>query len=90
MRIEWTPRALRHRKHIFHFIAADNFAAAEVMDATISRAVKQISQFPLSGRKGIVEGTRECVFHKNYYFVYRVREECINILAVLHASQQWP
>lgn len=90
MRIEWTPRALRHRKHIFNFIAADNFAAAELMDATISTAVRQIAQFPLSGRQGIVNGTREYVFHKHYYLVYRIKEVHIDILAVLHTSQRWP
>jgi toxin ParE1/3/4 len=36
-----------------------------------------------------VPGTREAVVHPNYILVYRVGE-CIEVLAVLHARQQYP
>lgn len=47
--------------------------------------------FPNMGRAGTVSGTRELVIKKTPYIaVYRVDENEIHILRVLHGSQQWP
>jgi plasmid stabilization system protein ParE len=44
---------------------------------------------PFIHRPGRVTGTREAVVHPNYILIYRVAEQ-IEILAVLHARQQYP
>jgi len=42
------------------------------------------------GRAGIVPQTREFVVHKNYIVHYRVKDECVEILRVLHARRKFP
>ena len=43
------------------------------------------------GRKGRVEGTRELVIAGTPYIVpYRVRDDVVQIITVLHNAQRWP
>jgi plasmid stabilization system protein ParE len=43
------------------------------------------------GRRGHLEGTRELVIPKlPYYAAYRVTENAVEILAVIHTARQWP
>lgn len=42
------------------------------------------------GRQGRVEGTREWVAHKNYVVAYRVLEDRVQILSVMHSARLWP
>ena len=44
----------------------------------------------LKERLGRVPGTREVVAHPNYVLVYRVAANCIEVVNVLHARQQYP
>ncbi|WP_338109593.1 type II toxin-antitoxin system RelE/ParE family toxin [Pseudomonas rustica] len=41
-------------------------------------------------RKGRVEGTREIVAASNYIIVYMIKDECVQVLRIMHARQQWP
>jgi plasmid stabilization system protein ParE len=56
----------------------------------ISYCAERLPSHPFMYRPGRVAGTREAVVHPNYILVYRVGEELIEILAVLHARQQYP
>ena len=48
-------------------------------------------KFPLRGRPGRVNGTRELVISPlPYIVVYRIRENFIEIAKVLHGAQRWP
>lgn len=47
-------------------------------------------QRPTLYKAGRVKGTRELVVRPNYVMVYRVLPDAIEVLRVLHASQQWP
>jgi toxin ParE1/3/4 len=43
------------------------------------------------GRKGRIEGTRELVISRTPYIAaYRIVDENIRILRILHGAQQWP
>ncbi|HEX8421630.1 MAG TPA: type II toxin-antitoxin system RelE/ParE family toxin [Sphingomonas sp.] len=55
------------------------------MDDTVER----LASFPYLYRPGRIEGTREAVVTPNYVVVYRVAA-VIDVLAVLHARQQYP
>lgn len=45
---------------------------------------------PYIFRAGRVSGTREIVIHPNYVVVYKVADEHVEIVRVLHTRQQYP
>ena len=57
----------------------------------IKNAVSLLSDQPGIGRVGRVPGTRELVVDKTPYVLpYRVLDNDIEILRVLHTSRRWP
>ena len=91
MDIIWRASALNDLEAIREFIAQDNpHAAARVLTA-IRVAVDQLGQHPGLGRAGRVGGTRELIISNAPYIVaYRVAENQVRILAIIHTSRQWP
>jgi plasmid stabilization system protein ParE len=76
---------------IFDFIAADNPTAAYHTVRRIRDAVLRTARMPYVGRSGRVEGTREiAVSGTSYLIAYRVVEQTIHVLAILHGAQDWP
>ena len=54
-------------------------------------ATVRLEQFPQSGRRGRSKGTRELVVvGLPYIMAYRVVQDAILILHVIHTSRQWP
>ncbi len=91
MRLEWSPFALLDRDEIFDFIEADNPRAAVAVDDRIKDQTKRLVMFPEAGRIGRVEGTRELVISRTPYIIaYRVLDNAIVILRVLHGARRWP
>ena len=91
MEIIWRRVALRDLASIHDYIAQDNPAAATRVRATIRYAVAALSEHPYLGRAGRVEGTGELIIGSFPYIVaYRVAEETVRVLAVIHTSRQWP
>jgi len=86
----WRQTALDDRKRIVDYIVADNpMAGIALGDALIEKA-GQLDAFPMLGRAGRVQNTRELVVHPNYILIYRVVNSQVEILRVKHAAQQWP
>lgn len=91
MEIIWRRSAVNDLDAIREYIADDNPDAAQRVAAAIEAAVDPLADHPELGRAGRVEGTRELVVPGLPYIVaYRVREETVRILAVIHTSRQWP
>ena len=91
MRVKWLRIALQDLTSIHEFIARDNREAASRSIEQIEAAVEMLTQFPAMGKPGRVPGTRELVVpHTQYVVPYRVREDRIEILAVIHAARKWP
>lgn len=91
MKVAWTTPAATQLHEIFEFIAVERPAAAERMVRTIRRSAQQLVQMPFAGRIGKVAGSRELVVAGTPYLVaYRVEDDSIQILAVLHGAQEWP
>jgi len=91
MRIVWSPRALQHLDEIRRFIARDQPAAAAAIAACVRRSVEHLGSLPGRGRPGRVPETRELVVPRTPYIVpYAVRDDTIEILAVLHSARRWP
>jgi addiction module RelE/StbE family toxin len=78
------------RKAIYDRIEADNPKAAAKLDARLVHAASRLVDHPAMGRPGRVAGTRELVAHRHYVLVYKVAEEAVSIVAVLHTSRRWP
>jgi toxin ParE1/3/4 len=91
MRLEWSAYALADRTAIFDYIEADSPQAAIEVDDRIREQVKILAPFPQSGRPGRIEGTRELVISRTPYIVaYRIKENTVHILRVLHGARRWP
>jgi len=90
MDIIWTRLALVDLDHAYHYIAATNPNAANDIIDRIEQSLKSLKQFPQMGRPGKVPGTKELVIPKTPFILpYRITEKTIEILAVIHGSQQW-
>jgi len=73
------------------YIRRDNPDAAVKTVLRVLDAVEQLSEFPNIGRPGRVAGTKELVVGGTPYIaVYRVRENAVWVLRVLHGSRRWP
>lgn len=88
----WTHEALTNLWQIRLYIAEDNpQAAKEVFNRIMDLVEAQVAEYPQVGRAGRIHGTRELVISGlPYIAVYRVRSNQVEILNVIHTSQQWP
>lgn len=90
MKVRWTPEALQDRADIWDYLVARDTHAALNMDQAFSDARLFLRDFPMSGREGLVAGTRELIPHPSYRLVYEIFGETIWILALVHTARQWP
>jgi toxin ParE1/3/4 len=85
----WRPAARRDLTEIITYIAERHPPAAERLGDAIRHTAERLPDHPFIHRRGRVAGTREAIVHPNYILVYRVADT-IEVLAVLHARQQYP
>lgn len=91
MRLEWSALAVEDRSRIFDYIEPDSPRAAIAVDERIRNHVSMLARFPESGRPGRVEGTREMtIVGTPYLAVYRILDDRVRILRVLHGAMHWP
>ena len=91
MIIRWLPQAHRNRLEQLDYIAQDNPLAAIGQDEEIERRVNMLLEHPKMGRPGRVAGTRELVVSSTpFVVIYRLLAQHIEVIRVLHSSQQWP
>jgi toxin ParE1/3/4 len=91
MRIQFSRAAQTDIQSIFDFISKESPIAAKRLVAEIELATSRLTDFPLSGRNGAVDGTRELVIPRTPYIaVYLVSEDVVVIIAVFHAAQDKP
>lgn len=72
------------------YIAQDNPQAAIDLDIAFEAKAENARLKPKLYKPGRVKGTREIVVRPNYVIVYRFSGDVVEVLRVLHASQQWP
>lgn len=85
-KVRWTNRALARLDEIADYIAKDNPERAKTFVIELRDKVSILQSHQL-GTAGRVFGTKELVLHKNYVAVYRVKDEEVHILTVLHTAQ---
>ena len=90
MEVIWSERAEQNLASIVEFIARDNVQAALEMDMLLQNAADGLAVFPHKGKPGRVPGTRELVAHEHYILVYRLADNAVCIVTVLHTSMRWP
>ncbi|MDZ8052779.1 MAG: type II toxin-antitoxin system RelE/ParE family toxin [Aulosira sp. ZfuVER01] len=90
MKVYWTETAVENLSAIYTYIAQNSPQyAARVVDR-LTRRSEQIANFPLSGRivpEFQTEQIRE-VIEGSYRIIYYIKPEQIEVLAVIHGSQQ--
>jgi plasmid stabilization system protein ParE len=83
------PRATADLEDIHEYIARDSRHMARIVAKRMLKAVRHLSDFPLSGR--IVpelerEDVRELFVH-SYRVIYRVRSDRVSILHIHHGAR---
>lgn len=92
MKVYWSLNAIKHLTNIYEYIALNSPNYAIRMVDRITRRSEQIASQPLSGRKVPeyeIEEIRELI-EKPYRIIYRVKQDQIEVLAVIHAAQLLP
>ncbi len=91
MIVRFSTAARADIQSIYDYIAKDNPRIAARVIGTIEQSTMRLTMFPLSGRSGSVETTRELVIPRlPYIAVYRLISDTVEIIAVFHAAQDKP
>jgi len=91
MKIKWVRLALTDLDEAAAFISQDNPPAAKRIVKRIRDAARRLSDQPDAGRPGRVHGTRELFIADTPFILpYRVVQNTVQILRVLHGSRSWP
>jgi plasmid stabilization system protein ParE len=90
VKVYWTQTAVKHLSAIYAYIAQNSPQYAARMVDRLTRRSQQITQFPASGRivpEFETEQIRE-VIEGSYRIIYYIKPDQIDVLAVIHGSQQ--
>lgn len=84
--LRWTNRALGRLDEIATYIAKDNPTRAMTFVTELRKKGEILKSHQL-GKAGRVFGTKELVLHPNYLAVYRVKDDEVQIITILHTAQ---
>jgi toxin ParE1/3/4 len=86
-----TEQFLRQLRSQYEFHRADDPDAADRVRRRVLSAVERLESFPESGRAWKSPGTRELILPGlPLIIVYRVRDDGIDILSLLHSARETP
>jgi addiction module RelE/StbE family toxin len=89
-KLVWAADARRDLAEVISFVATRNVAAASRLEGLIHDSAQRILALPHAYRPGRTANTREMIVHPNYILVYRVLDDRVRILRLLHARQRYP
>ena len=92
MRVQWTSTAIGHLQNIYTYIRQGSPEYALRVVDRLTRRSEQIGQFPESGRivpEADFPQIRE-VLEGPYRVMYHIKPDQVDIIAVIHGSQQTP
>jgi toxin ParE1/3/4 len=77
---------------IYEYISDDNeILAKKIIDRIFTTVETTINNFPHIGRTGSNFRTREYVMSEYpYVIIYSVKNNCLNILKIIHTSMKYP
>ena len=91
MQLRWTEEAAADLERIAEYLHEHVPAHASRLVRTIYDAPSVLDRFPLRGRVGKREGTRELVLPSlPYILIYVVGSDTIHVVRILHGAQRWP
>ena len=91
MQVKWLKWALRNLEQARNYVFQDNPTAAQELIIKIQNAANQLQNYPFMGKNGRVEGTKELIISNSpYILIYRVKEESVEVLRILHTSKRYP
>ena len=93
MPIEWSAHAVADLEAISAYIEQDrSLETANRVARTIYDSVQSLRTLPHRGRAGHIANTRELVLPRLPYMVvvYRVYEDRVLILNIVHGARRWP
>ena len=89
MKVVWSQRAIQHLVAARDYIAKDSPRNAAAVAGRLLKSIDLLASQPEAGRPGRVLGTRELVVPDTPYIIpYRVRGECLELIAVFHGRQR--
>jgi toxin ParE1/3/4 len=89
MRIRWTPAAVADLQSIDAYLREHHPHYEHPTMRKLYDSILSLKEFPLRGRTGRVEGTRELLFPPlPYIAVYRVKDDAVEVLRIYHAAQE--
>ena len=91
MQTRYTRLALSDLLRAYDYIEADNPQNAREVIRRIEKSVETLAPYPLLGKQGRVAETREFfVTGTPYFIIYRVKQNVLQILTILHTSRKYP
>ncbi|MGN7291512.1 type II toxin-antitoxin system RelE/ParE family toxin [Rhizobium sp. SAFR-030] len=92
MNVKFTPQALADLESIHRYIGLTDERAADRILSRIRQITETLASFPLLGREGMVEETREfAVPGLSYTIVYRLASATeLDVLTVVHQRKKYP
>ena len=92
MRLAWSAHAVSDLQAISEYIEQDrNLVTANRVTRIIYDAARSLRSHPYRGRYGRLANTRELIVPRiPYVVIYRVLQERVTIVSVLHGAQRWP
>lgn len=90
LKLKWTRRALEQLIEAQDYIARENPVAARQVGERIVDATRLLLSQPRVGHRGRVAGTLEWVVRRTPYFlVYKLEDDELTVLRVIHGKQHW-
>ncbi len=92
MRVQWSAPALSDLQNISSYIeAANSLQSANRITRAVYESVQSLKMLPNRGRPDRLQDTRELLVPKlPYVIVYRVLQDRVSIVRILHGAQRWP
>jgi toxin ParE1/3/4 len=91
MKVQITLQATGHLNAVYEYLRAIDPKVAVAQMKLIFRAIDRLKQFFRASYVGRMEETRELMVPRTpFLVVYSLGGDRVNILAILHGSQQWP
>lgn len=91
MQVKWLKWALRNLEQARNYVFQDNPTAAQELIIKIQNAANQLQKYPFMGKNSRVECTKELIISNSpYILIYRVKEESVEVLRILHTSKRYP
>lgn len=87
MLLIWTQRARENRLHIMSYIAQFDVDAAQRISENLKIASESLLNFPRKGHSGLIPNTLELFVRPHYRLIYRLKEDVIQILAIMDNAQ---